>query len=413
VTRRVFLVLLALVLALSVGLVACGTVGEEEEEEEETYDLTIESSAGGSVVTPGEGTRTYAAGKVVDLVGEAEEGYRFIHWSGDVDTIDDVNDATTTVTMHASYSIEAKFEATAATQYTLTISSTGGGSVTDPGEPGPYTFDEGDEVNLVATPDACHRFGKWTGDVDDVADVNSASTTITINDDCSIAANFEEEEVTFPDPGVNAAVRQTINKDTGSIYPADLEGLTSLECWECYITDLRGLECATSLTWLYLSDNQIIDISPLANLTNLDKLFLGRNQIINISPLVDLTSLTWLYLPDNQIINISPVANLSSLTRFDLHSNQISDISPLANLTNLTVIYAYSNQITDISPVTNLTNLTYLDLRFNQITDISPLVDNEGLSGGDEVCLSGNPLNSDSINIYIPQLEARGVIVDY
>jgi len=29
------------------------------------------------------------------------------------------------------------------------------------------------------------------------------------------------------------------------------------------------------------------------------------------------------------------------------------------------------------------------------------------------VYLSGNPLNSVSINTYIPQLEARGVIVDY
>jgi len=40
-------------------------------------------------------------------------------------------------------------------------------------------------------------------------------------------------------------------------------------------------------------------------------------------------------------------------------------------------------------------------------------VDNEGLSEGDEVYLTGNPLSWDSINIYIPQLETRGVIVDY
>jgi hypothetical protein len=33
VTRKVFLVLLALVLTFSVGLVACGGVGQEEEEE--------------------------------------------------------------------------------------------------------------------------------------------------------------------------------------------------------------------------------------------------------------------------------------------------------------------------------------------------------------------------------------------
>jgi len=40
-------------------------------------------------------------------------------------------------------------------------------------------------------------------------------------------------------------------------------------------------------------------------------------------------------------------------------------------------------------------------------------VDNEGLSEGDIVKLELNPLSSDSINIYIPQLEAKGVIVLY
>jgi hypothetical protein len=49
----------------------------------------------------------------------------------------------------------------------------------------------------------------------------------------------------------------------------------------------------------------------------------------------------------------------------------------------------------------------------NNISDISPLVENSGISAGDFVGLSGNPLSTDSINVYIPQLEARGVIVDY
>ena len=47
------------------------------------------------------------------------------------------------------------------------------------------------------------------------------------------------------------------------------------------------------------------------------------------------------------------------------------------------------------------------------VVDISPLVENAGLSGGDSVDLTGNPLSSDSINIYIPQLQARGVYVEY
>jgi len=273
--------------------------------------------------------------------------------------------------------------------YNLTIASTAGGSVTNPGEAGPYTYDEGTVVNLVAEAD--YHFVSWTGDVGTIDDVNDATTTITMNGDYAITANFEEEAVTFADPNLEAAIREAIGKPTGPIYPSDLEGLTSLSASEKNIADLTGLECATSLTSLSLRYNQISDISPLANLTNL----------------------TWLDLEGNQISNISPLANLTSLTGLSLQYNQISNVSPLANLTSLQQLWLGDNQISDISPLANLTNLTWLDLEGNQISDISSLVDNEGLSEGDEVYLTGNPLSSDSINIYIPQLEARGVIVDY
>jgi hypothetical protein len=109
VTRKVFLILLALVLALSVGLVACGGAGEEEEEEEETYDLTITSTAGGLVAVPGEGVHTCEEGEVLNLVAEAAEGYQFVNWAGDVSTIADVNAAATTITMNGDYSITAEF----------------------------------------------------------------------------------------------------------------------------------------------------------------------------------------------------------------------------------------------------------------------------------------------------------------
>jgi len=79
----------------------------------------------------------------------------------------------------------------------------------------------------------------------------------------------------------------------------------------------------------------------------------------------------------------------------------------------LTELYLYWNQIIDISPLANLTSLTNLWLMEMQISDISPLVDNEGLSTGDNIDLWGNPLSTDSINTYIPQLEARGVFVHY
>jgi len=280
---------------------------------------------------------------------------------------------------------------TPTTEYALFINSTESGSVTTPGE-GMFTCDEGAAVNLVATPDAGYQFFNWTGNVGTIANVNASTTTITMNGDYSITANFEEEEaVTFADLNLEAAIREAISKPEDPIYASDLGGLTSLNASARNIIDLTGLEYATSLTDLVVANNTISDISPLANLTSLTELYLDDNQISDISPLANLTSLTWLWLPGNQISDISTVGNLTSLIRLNLENNQISDISPLANLTSLTV----------------------LDLGGNQISDILPLVDNEGLSEGDEVNLEENPLSSNSVNIYIPQLQARGVIVSY
>ena len=173
-------------LALIVGMVGCGSGGE--------YDLTIASTAGGSVTTPGEGTFHYEGGTVVNLVATPYAGYRFVNWTGSVGTIANVNAASTTITMNDSYSITANFEAIPAGQYSLTISSTTEGwllcgNVTTPGE-GTFIYSSGTVVNLVAQAEEGCQFVGWTGDVGTIADVNAATTTITMNGDYSIRANF-------------------------------------------------------------------------------------------------------------------------------------------------------------------------------------------------------------------------------
>jgi hypothetical protein len=153
-----------------------------------SYNLTTDSTTHGSVTTPGEGTSSYDCGTVVDLVAEPEEGYRFVDWTGDIATIADDKDATTTITMNDNYSVTANF-GQMTPQFDLTISSTAGGTVTAPGE-GTFTYDQGIGVNLVAEAEEGYRFVKWTGDVNAIARVNAASTNITMNSDYAITANF-------------------------------------------------------------------------------------------------------------------------------------------------------------------------------------------------------------------------------
>jgi len=88
--------------ALIAGMVGCDTAGFK------CY-LTIAITEGGTVMRPSEGTFAYYEGKVVNLMAQAEKGYKFVEWTGDVDTINDVNDDTTTITMNGNYSITANF----------------------------------------------------------------------------------------------------------------------------------------------------------------------------------------------------------------------------------------------------------------------------------------------------------------
>jgi len=74
------------------------------------YELTIASTAGGSVTTPGEGIFAYGKGTVVNLVARPGAGYHFVNWTGNVDTIANVNAVITTVTVNGDYFITANFE---------------------------------------------------------------------------------------------------------------------------------------------------------------------------------------------------------------------------------------------------------------------------------------------------------------
>ena len=67
------------------------------------YTIKISSTTGGTVTVPGEGRFRYAAGTVVNLVAEADRGYRFVAWVSNAGTIADVYDATTTITLNKNY----------------------------------------------------------------------------------------------------------------------------------------------------------------------------------------------------------------------------------------------------------------------------------------------------------------------
>lgn len=251
-------------------------------------------------------------------------------------------------------------------------------------------------------------------------------------------------DFSFKDTYLLKAVRDAVYKPGRIITASDLVDLTSLEATGIY--DLSGLELATNLRELRLSDNEISDLKPLAGLTKLERLYLSHNDIMNVEPLSQLTNLKALYLGENHIEDISPLANLTGLRELWLNHNStegyyLGDLKPLGNLTNLQVLglqrdniedishlakftklrilYLEDNDIRNLSPLTNLKNLQGVYLRNNNIYDITPLVANSkigGLGQGNYLDLQLNPLDLATNSVTssnLKSLEQSGVICIY
>ncbi len=111
---------------------------------------------------------------------------------------------------------------------------------------------------------------------------------------------------------------------------------------------------------------------------------------------------------------------LSGVFIFDLGLRSILEIvlgknegSPITkeDLIGIKELDAVDRGITDISVLKNAISLTKLDLEGNRLTDISALIENTGISG--TINLTNNPLNNTALSTHIPELEARGITVEY
>ena len=205
------------------------------------------------------------------------------------------------------------------------------------------------------------------------------------------ADNTQSDSVVFADSNLESVVRQVLDRPQGHLTPEDVASLTWLKAESKNIQSLAGLQHFTALQGLNLMDNQIADVGPLAGLIKLKTLNLKHNQIADVGPLANLKNLQTLNLDKN---------------------NPIRDLGPLAGLTNLKTLHL-GRKIKNLGPLAGLTNLDFLNIQNNRIKSLAPLVANTGLSEGDEVHLTGNPLSDQSINKHIPALRARGVTVHF
>ena len=111
--------------------------------------------------------------------------------------------------------------------------------------------------NLTDAPD---KSVTVSGTADDTPDVVAppAPVTLTITDD--------DDPMSIPDDSLRAVIEDSLNKASGAaITRAEMATLTRLIAPNKTIRDLTGLEFATGLDTLDLSDNNIEDIQPLVD----------------------------------------------------------------------------------------------------------------------------------------------------
>jgi hypothetical protein len=157
-----------------------------------TCRLLLSSSAGGSVIRPGEGEFLYRSGEIVWLEARADPCFVFEKWSGSI--VGQGNPLC--VTLFSDLQIRANFRDENATPppppppvyRQLTLLSTPGGSIVQPGQ-GQFTRDDGAHVRLEARADPGYVFAGWSGTYPTLQN----PLLVVMNQDYLIQANFVSE----------------------------------------------------------------------------------------------------------------------------------------------------------------------------------------------------------------------------
>lgn len=149
-------------------------------------NVDIRSRNGGAIEIDGTTLYTYPTGHNVDrgasvsLEAVPADGYYFTNWSGDLAS----SDNPVTMVMDEDKAVVANFSRI---MHTLTIKADGNGSTTP--SVNRHGYGLGMVVEVSATPDSGWQFESWSGDV---ADPESATTTIKMDSDRVITANFSQ-----------------------------------------------------------------------------------------------------------------------------------------------------------------------------------------------------------------------------
>ena len=157
------------------------------------FALNIAAGEHGSVNTSVNGV--YPAGTTVTIEATPESGYKLLEWS------DGNKGASRNITLTQDTALVAFF-VDATQQYTLNISAGANGSVNSSVN---GTYDAGEDLLIVATPDEGYAFDQWSD-----GDKNS-TRWVRMNEDITLEASFKVAYNLIIAAGANGSVNTEVN----------------------------------------------------------------------------------------------------------------------------------------------------------------------------------------------------------
>jgi len=175
---------------------ACGG-GEESPEvgtdEPPKFKLSVSVNGSGAISSSPSGidcttncSNDYAEGSQVSLTASAQKGYTFKNWTGDCS-----GSSQCTITMNSAAQVQAVFEQNATQFYQLSVNVTGSGTVASTpsgiscGNDCAQSYEEGEQVSLVATPSEGFEFVGWGESCTGTSNCN-----VVLSQNKSVSAEF-------------------------------------------------------------------------------------------------------------------------------------------------------------------------------------------------------------------------------
>jgi internalin A len=213
-----------------------------------------------------------------------------------------------------------------------------------------------------------------------------------------------------------AAVRREAQLGVNDPITAEVAaGVTSMSIYDTPITDLTGIECMTSLSWLTLSEVGITDVSRLAALPRLTTAYLDCNPLTDLSSVASLINLVNLGIGKSSscevpgtVTDITPLVDLVGLSTLDLSGHDVTSLSVLGALTHLRRLILPSNpNLVSLAGLEHAKALNYLVVTDTQVSDLSIFAGHPAIG---TLWLSGSQVSDLSPLVMAPALEALYIV---